>query len=209
MKKIILIVLYSFILRYFLKIFLGIKYQNRQVLNTTDQFIIVANHNSHLDAVVILSALPSSIIDKTHPVAAADYFANSGIKKFLSKTFVNTLLIPRKRPEKEGDPDPIELMCQKLQQGRSLILFPEGTRGEPEVMQRFRKGIGLLLERFPHIKVIPVYLEGLGKSLPKGDMVLVPFNSKALFGEPVTIEHAAPEDMALQIEHKVIDLKTK
>lgn len=207
MKKIILIIVYSVFMRLFLKLTLGIKFHNREVLKKEGQFILVANHNSHLDAVTLMSAVPSSLIHKVHPVAASDYFGNSKAKTFLSKIFVNALLIPRSRSE-EG-PDPIELMAESLRAGESLILFPEGSRGKPEVMQRFRRGIGILLQQFPEITVIPVYLEGLGKSLPKGDTVLVPFNSVACFGGAVKINFGSPEEIAEELERAIHQLKDK
>jgi 1-acyl-sn-glycerol-3-phosphate acyltransferase len=156
-----------------------------------------------------MAAVPSGMIHKVHPAAASDYFGNSKFKSFMSRFFINALLIPRKCAVNGEGPDPIELMTQRIKDGGSLILFPEGSRGEVEVMQQFKRGIGLLLQRFPEIPVIPVYLEGLGKSLPKGESLMVPFNSMACFDDAKKVTITTPEDIASQLEIRIMDLKTK
>lgn len=209
MKKIVLIALYSCFMRIFLKVTLGFNCQNRSALKKYSQVIIIANHNSHLDTMALMAALPASMINKVHPVAAADYFGSSKLKAFLSRLLINALLIPRKRPQEEQGPDPVAIMEQQLKKGRSLIIFPEGTRGEPEVMSHFKKGIGYLLERYPAIPVVPVFLEGLGKSLPKGDFMLVPFNASAHIADPCFLQHHDAESITRELEDQLKRVKEK
>ena len=102
------------------------------------------------------------------------------------KNFINAVLIPRNKPEKPGDPDPLQIMSDLLNKGESIILFPEGTRGEPGVMQKFKAGIALMVQRHPDIPVIPVYLDGLHKSMPKGINLMLPSNSKLYVGDAIS-----------------------
>jgi 1-acyl-sn-glycerol-3-phosphate acyltransferase len=74
MKKIILIIIYSVFWRNFLKIFIGLSYINNKSLKNKKQFILIANHNSHMDTMAIMSAMPSKYIHKVHPIAAVDFF---------------------------------------------------------------------------------------------------------------------------------------
>ena len=135
MKKFLLKFIYSFFCRGFLKFFVGVQFDSAKFLLREKQFIIVANHNSHLDTITLLASIPSRLIHKVKPVAAADHFGKTKVKEKLTKYFVNALLIQRKRDKDHPENDPIHRMIGAIDDGYSLILFPEGTRGEPEVQQ--------------------------------------------------------------------------
>lgn len=133
--------------------------------------MIVANHNSHLDALVMLALLPLSDLPKVKVVAAKDYFCCNPVMEWFS---VNILgIIPLDRSG--GVLNPLEPVFQALEEEHTVILFPEGSRGEPEQSGNLRFGIAKIIETCPHLAVTPVYIYGLGKSLPRGDFVLVPF----------------------------------
>ncbi len=74
-------------------------------------------------------------------------------------------------------------LVDSLQRGDILILFPEGSRGEPERLGKLKNGIAHLLNQCPETPVIPIFFHGLGKSLPKGEIILVPFIVDAFIGE--------------------------
>ena len=188
MKKLILILIYTIFWRNFLKIFIGLKYYNRNVLKKKKQFILIANHNSHMDTMAIMSSIPSRYIHRVHPIAAADFFGGSKFKEKLMRYMVNATLIPRKRPESKEDVDPIQLMSNLIEKGRSIIVYPEGSRGVPGVMTDFKKGIGYLINKHPHVDVVPVYLDGIHKTLPKGKNLILPYNCKIIFGDSIQFD---------------------
>ncbi len=209
MQKLTLRIIYSFFLRWFLKLIVGVKFESAKFLLDEKQFIIVANHNSHLDTMTLLASLPSKIIHKVKPVAAVDHFGKTKLKGKLTSFFVNALLIKRGRDKDNPENDPIHKMLKELDEGYSLILFPEGTRGEPEIDQPLKKGIGILLSQRPEIKFVPAYMKGMGKAMPKNDSLLVPFNSTLTYGKPSKTVSNNVEEIVRQIEQAFKELKSK
>ena len=204
MKKIILIIIYSIFWKNFLKIFIGLKYVNEKTLKNKKQFILIANHNSHMDTMAIMSAIPSRYIHKVHPIAARDFFGGSLFKKILMRYLVNATLIQRDRDDPENDP--IDSMDKMLKKSRSLILFPEGSRGVPGVMTKFKKGLGYLIQRNPEINVIPVYLDNVYKTLPRGKNLILPYNCSIKFGDPIQFKSMEMEDILLSSEKAMKNL---
>lgn len=198
MKKIILIIIYSIFWKNFLKIFIGLKYINEKTLKNKKQFILIANHNSHMDTMAIMSAIPSRYIHKVHPIAARDFFGGSLFKKILMRYLVNATLIQRDRDDPNNDP--IDSMDKMLKKSRSLILFPEGSRGIPGVMAKFKKGLGYLIQRNPEINVIPVYLDNVYKTLPRGKNLILPYNCSIKFGDPIKFKSMEMDDILLSSE---------
>lgn len=194
MQRLILRILYGYIVRLFLRVFVGVRFSDTSFLSKEKQFIIVANHNSHLDTMTILASLPGNIIQNVKPVAAADHFGKTKFKERLSNYFVNTLLIQRKRDHANPENDPIRKMIKALDEGYSLIIFPEGTRGEPEVRQPLKPGVALVLLQRPHVKFVPAYMKGMGRAMPKNDNLIVPFLSSIRFASPETV--SAGEEVA-------------
>ena len=204
MKKIILIIIYSIFWKNFLKIFIGLKYVNEETLKNKKQFILIANHNSHMDTMAIMSAIPSRYIHKVHPIAARDFFGGSLFKKILMRYLVNATLIQRDRDDPNNDP--IDSMDKMLKKSRSLILFPEGSRGTPGVMSKFKKGLGYLIQRNPEINVIPVYLDNVYKTLPRGKNLILPYNCSIKFGDPIKFKSMDMEDILLSSEKSMQNL---
>lgn len=201
MQKFVLQFVFSFIIRHFLKLIVGVKFNTAKFLADEKQFIIVANHNSHLDTMTILASLPRKIIHRVKPVAAADHFGKTRSKEKLTNYFVNTILIQRKRDKENPENDPIHRMIKALDAGYSLIIFPEGTRGEPEVRQPLKPGIALVLKERPHIKYVPAYMKGMGKAMPKDDSLIVPHNSSLVYGAPAVIHSTDVEEILKQMEN--------
>lgn len=209
MQKLILQLIYSVFVRWFLKLIVGVKFDDSKFLLSENQFIIVANHNSHLDTMSLMASVPRKLIHKLKPVAAQDHFGKTKLQEKLSNFFINSLLIPRKRDKQNPENDPIYRMINELDNGFSLILFPEGTRGEPEKEQSLKPGIGLVLSQRPDIKYVPAYMTGMGKAMPKGDNLIIPFNSTLTYGQPTKIKTTNINDILKQIESDFKELKNK
>ena len=160
---------------------LGLNVRHRERLPQQGPAIIVANHNSHLDTMVLMTLLPAKLLPITQPVAALDYFLRNRLLAWFTLNIIGILPIQRQR--NDSDSDPLELCYQALGNGRILVLFPEGSRGQPEVLSDFKWGIAKLSDRFPDVPITPVYMHGLGKALPKGEALLVPFFCDVFVGE--------------------------
>jgi len=143
--------------------------------------IIAANHNSHLDTMVLMSIFPLNKINTIRPVAAADYFMKN---KYFAWFSLNVLgIIPLKRRPSKEEGHPLLRVKQALAKGDVVIVFPEGSRGKPEEMGSFKTGISHLVKEFPDVPVVPVYIHGAGKALPKGEGLFVPFIIDVHIGE--------------------------
>ena len=203
LKPCVLRFIYSLLMRWILRWIIGVKWEKASFLLNETQFIIIANHNSHLDTITLLASIPARILPKVKPVAAADYFGDTPFKAKMSSYFVNALLIPRS----EGL-TAIRQMKKALDEGYSLILYPEGSRGNPEEEQELKPGIAFLLSLCPHVKYVPAHLTGMGKALPKGDNLLLPYESSLIYGKPRLIESTNREEILQQIEEDFKILKS-
>ena len=183
MKNTIVRIIYRLIIRPWLTLIIGVKFENRKTFDNLDQFIIVANHNSHFDTVSIMAALPGKKLKSTSAVAAGDYFGKNSFSSLLMSFFFNAVLIDRAR--KENQPSTVEVLSDHLKKGNSIVIFPEGSRGEAGVITDFKKGIAILLQENPNIPFVPVYLDGFGRVLPKDKTLIIPLICKVRFGEPV------------------------
>lgn len=207
MRNILRIFIYSFCLRYFLKLIIGVKFADASFLRQEKQFILIANHNSHLDTLSLLAALPSSSLHLVKPVAAKDHFGKTKMQERLSNFFINTLLIERKITRDNLHNGPLEKMNQAIKDGFSLIIFPEGTRGTPEVQQPMKPGVAHVLLDNPGLKYVPVYLQGMGKAMPRGDNLIIPHCSSLDFGSPKSIQSTDIKEILSQIQADMNELK--
>ena len=149
---------------------------------TGEQRIYFANHTSHIDTLAIWSSLPGALRRRTRPIAARDYWG-SGLKKYIATRGFGAVLIDRARENTQTDPlDPLRAA---LRDGDSLIIFPEGTRGASATPAKFRSGLFRLAGEFPTVELVPVYLDNLHRSLPKGAFLPVPVVCTVRFGAPV------------------------
>jgi len=148
--------------------------------HSPEQRIYVANHTSHLDVVLLFSALPESLRRRTRPVAAAEYWTAGPIRRYLIHAIFRGVLIERDRSQL----NPLEPAASALRQRDSLIFFPEGTRGPGEDLQPLKPGIFLLANWFPKVDIVPVWIDNSYRILPKGFAIPVPLLCSITFGTP-------------------------
>lgn len=155
--------------------------------------VYFANHASHGDFVLIWSVLPRALRRMTRPVAGADYWLKNKARSFIGTRVFNAVLIDRNPATR--DADPIVLMTDALDQGFSLILFPEGTRNTTdERLLPFKTGLYHLAKARPGLEFIPVWIENLNRVMPKGEIVPIPLLCTVTFGTPLTLDSGEDKD---------------
>jgi 1-acyl-sn-glycerol-3-phosphate acyltransferase len=199
-------IFFALLVRPFLALFIGLRVRGIEHLPRSGTFILIANHSSHLDTVSLLSLFPLNKLRAIRPVAAADYFERNRLISFLAKTLFNILPIPRKKITPENNP--LTLMRAALEAGESLLIFPEGTRGSGEEVGEFRSGVAHLLEKMPAVQVIPAYLVNMGRSLPKGEFIPVPFFCEIRLGPPRSL-HGSRSEITKLLETAVRELRER
>jgi len=180
---------------------------NQEILSKQTSFVLVGNHSSHLDILCLFSALPLERVNTCYSVAAADYFFSNDIFAYFSRIVANTLPFSRDYVAYAG----LKACGNLLSQGKSLMIFPEGTRSRTGEMQAFKSGIGILMagRREP---VIPAYIHGAFNALPRGKMLPKRSPIRVVIGEPMYFDkYESMEDnwhvIAGKIEDKVKELK--
>jgi 1-acyl-sn-glycerol-3-phosphate acyltransferase len=147
--------------------------------------IFFANHTSNLDGPTIWASLPRNMRRATRPMAAKDYWSKGPIRRYLALKVFRCVLIERKKVTPSNNP--LRDMQAAIDEGASLILFPEGTRGEGGAVGTFKPGLYHLARRCADVELVPVYLENLNRMLPKGEFLFIPLLSTAYFGAPMKL----------------------
>ena len=150
------------------------------------QRVYFANHTSHLDALVVWAALPPAIREKTRMVAAQDYWDAGPIRRYISRSLLNAVLIERENVSFKNTP--VQVMVNEMKDEYSLILFPEGGRSQDGILGEFKSGLYYLCKRRPDLELIPIYLNNLNSILPRGKALPVPMLSRVIFGPPMWLE---------------------
>lgn len=160
------------------------------------QRVYYANHCSNGDFVLLWTALPAPLRRRTRPVAAADYWLTSPLRTFIGRHVFNAVLIDR-RPDRRTE-DPVAQMGAALDEGCSLILFPEGQRNTTDLpLLPFKSGIYHLARAHPAVDLVPVWIANLNRVMPKGEIVPVPLICTLLFGDPVHIAEGEEKEAFL------------
>jgi 1-acyl-sn-glycerol-3-phosphate acyltransferase len=160
------------------------------------QRIYFANHGSHLDTLLVWAALPGSLRRRTHPVAAADYWDRSALRRFAAKSVLGAVLV--ERGGSSPGSDALSPLLQALREGHSLVIFPEGTRSPGRLPGPFKSGLYRLALEFPEAELVPVYLENPSRAFPKGALLPVPVTCTAYFGEPLACRGNEPKGSFLE-----------
>ncbi len=149
-----------------------------------EQRIYFANHQSHADLLMIWAALPRELRSVTRAIAARDYWTQTPFKRWITSAVFNVIYVSR---ERSADEDPLEPLIEALDNGDSIILFPEGTRGHAGEPQAFKAGLYNLAIRFPHVVLVPAWINNVQHVLPKGEVVPVPVLCSVTFGAPIAV----------------------
>lgn len=173
------------------------------------QRIYYANHNSHIDFILLWSSLPKHLREQTRPVAASDYWLKDSFKRFLIQDTFSGITI--KRSGNEGC-DPLSSIKEALTDGYSIIFFPEGTRNlsDDEELLQFKSGLFFLAQQFPQVEIVPVWITNLKRVMPKGAFLPLPLLSTVIFGKPLEINTAWDKtEFLTYAREQLLELKQK
>ena len=170
-----------------------------------EQRIYFANHQSHADLVLMWAALPEELRSITRPIAAKDYWTRTAFKRWITTSVFHAIYVDR---VKTGDQDPLEPLIDALTNGDSIILFPEGTRGNQEEPQSFKSGLYNLAVKFPQVVLVPAWINNVQRVMPKGEVVPVPILCSVTFGAPVVLQEGEDRSAFLtRARQSVLDLR--
>jgi 1-acyl-sn-glycerol-3-phosphate acyltransferase len=156
--------------------------------------IIAANHASHVDTFLLLCLFPARTLRWVRPAAAADYFLANPVIAWFSRHIIG--IVPVYRTEVKRGGDPMAPVREALKAGDIVVVFPEGTRGSGVDLGPLKAGVAKLAAEAPEAPVIPVWIQGAGRVLPKGRTIPVPLTCSVHVGEPI----AWPGDRVLFLE---------
>ena len=151
----------------------------------TCQRVYFANHTSHLDVILVWSALPYPVRRLTRPIAAKDYWERTWARRQMARIY-NALLIDRR--EIKVHQSPVDLMLREIGTTHSLIMFPEGGRTSGEDVGEFKSGLYYLSKKRPDIELVPVHIDNMNRILPRGEFLPVPLLSCITFGPPIWLQ---------------------
>jgi len=160
------------------------------------QRIYFANHASHADFALIWASLPPDLRCRTRPVAGADYWDKGRVRRYIIHEVLRGVLIERAGTVRTRDP--IEVIVEALELGDSLIVFPEGTRNlSDEPLLPLKSGLYRVACQRPDVELVPVWMQNLGRVLPKGEIIPVPLLCSINFGVPMRLAAGEAKDAFL------------
>lgn len=174
---------------------------------TDKQRIYYANHNSHIDFILLWSSLPKPLRKKTRPVAASDYWFKDELRRFLMQKTFSGISVSR---QNQNGADPLSSIKDALKNGDSIIFFPEGTRNlnEDVALLNFKSGLYHLAQQFPDVEIVPVWISNLQRVMPKGAFLPLPLLSTVVFGSPLQVNPEWDKAAFLNTaQQKLLELK--
>jgi len=174
----------SFFLLGFVRLLTGAQARWHGCPPKAEQRIYFANHQSHIDLVLMWAAMPAELRHNTRAIAAKDYWTKSKFKQWITTAVFNVVYVER---VKTGDEDPLVPLVEALHNGDSVIIFPEGTRGFEAEPAAFKAGLYNLAVKFPHVRLIPAWINNVQRVMPKGEVIPVPILCSVTFGAPIAL----------------------
>jgi 1-acyl-sn-glycerol-3-phosphate acyltransferase len=163
-----------------LKMMHRLEIDGREHLPEAPSFVLVANHSSHLDALVLGSVLPLRYRNQLFPVAAGEVFFQSPARAAFSAMVLNALPLNRKQC---GAHAIQKLRDRLLDESRIYIIFPEGGRSRDGNMHKFKSGIGMI-SAGTHVPVVPCRLTGTFEAFPPNRTFPRPGKIRVRIGKP-------------------------
>ena len=157
----------------------------------TCQRVYFANHSSHIDAIIIWALLPKEVRVLTRPVAAKDYWMAGPVRRFMATKLFNAILSDRTNIK--AHQSPVDYWIREIGHDYSLIVFPEGSRGDGSEIGEFKSGLYYLAKKRPDLELIPVHLDNMNRILPRGEVLPVPLLTCTTFGPPLWLEAGEPK----------------
>ena len=163
------------------------------------QRVYFANHTSNADMPLIWTVLPPAIRKQTRPVAAADYWLRNKVRAFVGPEVFNAVLIDRRPEAREAEVEnPVDTMLRALDEGASLIIFPEGGRNRSEEpLMAFKSGLYHIARARPRIDLVPTWVDRVASIMPSGEVIPVPLGSTVTFGAAMHIREDEPKEAFL------------
>ncbi len=184
---------------------MGLHVRGKEHLECSEACIVAANHNSHLDTLILMSLFPLATLETIRPVAAADYFFKNAFLKWFALNVMG--IIALERNVRASGTHPLQGAMDALGRGEIVIIFPEGSRGEAERLSRFKSGVAHLAKAYPQVPVIPVNIYGAGKSLPRGEALFVPFIADVNIGEALFFSDESVGAFTQRLAKRIQNLK--
>jgi 1-acyl-sn-glycerol-3-phosphate acyltransferase len=180
----------------------------RQHLPPQPPYVLIANHASHLDAVLLTTALPLALRDQVFPIAARDVFFESWGRAAFTATVVNAMPVQRRA---SGGHGLASLRERLVTEPCVYILFPEGTRTRDGDMKAFKPGIGMLVAGTP-VPVVPCHIAGAFTAMPPHHWLPHPRPLAIRLGPPrcfadLSNDRPGWESCATQLENDVRQLE--
>jgi 1-acyl-sn-glycerol-3-phosphate acyltransferase len=203
-------VLWWALVRAYLRVAHRLEIHGREHIPNEPPFVMVANHASHLDALVLAAPLPVRLRDCVFPIAAGDTFFENPAMAVFAATALNALPIWRRKSSPHSLYD---LRARLLAEPCAYILFPEGTRSRDGSLASFKPGLGCLVAE-TQIPVVPCLLEGTYQSLPPKHRIPRFHKIRLRIGEPLvfsSVSNSRPgwEEIARRCETEVRCLSSK
>jgi long-chain acyl-CoA synthetase len=196
------------------RVFAWIRVEGREHLAQLDRPVVfAANHQSHMDAPVILAALPPPLRYRVATAMAKEFFKphffpqqysrrewfTNSLNYYLAALFFNAFPLPQREA---GARQTLRYIGEVLDSGFSVLIFPEGRRSPTGDVDRFRPGIGMIAARLG-VPVVPVRIKGLEQVLPPGATMARPGRVIVKFGAPLRLVGENYEGLARQVEDAV------
>jgi len=167
------------------------------------------NHTSHADSVLLWSCLPRDVRASVHMIAAEDYWSSSWLRRYMSQRVFKAALVSRHASTLEERQEQVRRMVECMGREHSLIFSPEGTRSAGPEVQPFKSGLYYLCQARPDLELVPVWLDNVGRLLPKGEFLPLPLLCRVTFGRPFQMQPGElRQDFLARARQALLDLQS-